>query len=65
MGKQRRDRLGACPTTVTLDVNGRAAPTLQRESAERMDTLLNGIGDIGGHAGGATGLEPLYYLVGP
>ena len=42
------ERLGHSSPKMTLDVYTHAVPTLQRESAERMDTLLNGIGDTSG-----------------
>jgi integrase len=37
------ERLGHSSAKMTLDTYAHAVPTLQRESAERMDTLLNGI----------------------
>jgi integrase len=42
------ERLGHSSPKMTLDTYAHAVPTLQRESAERMDTLLNAIGDTRG-----------------
>ena len=42
------ERLGHSSPKMTLDVYAHAVPTLQRESAEKMDTLLDAIGDTPG-----------------
>lgn len=42
------ERLGHSSPKMTLDVYAHAVPTLQKESAERMDTLLNAIWDTSG-----------------
>jgi integrase len=39
------ERLGHSSPEMTLDVYAHAVPTLQRESAEKMDTLLNAMVD--------------------